>query len=95
MGGGDADDLLDNPQGIIKAFCETTGVEYDPGMLKWDTEEDARQAKEAFEKWNGFHDDAMHSTELKKRVHVCFFPPFVFPCVFVLFLFFFPPFRGI
>ena len=41
-------------------------------MLKWDTEEDARQAKEAFEKWNGFHDDAMHSTELKKRVHVSF-----------------------
>ena len=66
----DADDLLDSPKGIIKAFCDSTGLEYDPQMLKWDSEEDAAQAKEAFEKWNGFHDDAMNSTELKPRVHV-------------------------
>ena len=66
----DADDLLDSPKGIIKAFCDSTGLDYDPQMLKWDSEEDAAQAKEAFEKWNGFHDDAMNSTELKPRMHV-------------------------
>ena len=66
----DADDLLDDPQGIVKAFCATTNLPYDPAMLKWDTEADARQATEAFAKWNGFHNDAMGSTELRKRVKV-------------------------
>ena len=80
----DADDLLDNPAGIVKAFCQSTGLEYHPGMLTWDTEEDRRQAKEAFEKWNGFHDDAMESTGLRQRVHVSF--------CFVLFSFLFRPF---
>ena len=38
-------------------------------MLKWN-DEDQRFAKEAFEKWNGFHEDAIHSTDLKPRQHV-------------------------
>lgn len=67
----DADDLLDNPSGIIEAFCNTVGIPFEPGMLKWDNEKDHQVAKEAFEKWNGFHDDAIGSTELKARTHVC------------------------
>ncbi|KAG9900317.1 NAD(P)-binding protein, partial [Aureobasidium melanogenum] len=35
----------------------------------WDNEEDHTQAKEAFEKWKGFHEDAINSTELKPRTH--------------------------
>lgn len=66
----DADDLLDNPSGIIKAYCKTVGIPYTPDMLVWDTEEDHRIAKEAFEKWKGFHDDAIESTELRPRSHV-------------------------
>ncbi|KAL8963882.1 MAG: hypothetical protein Q9183_004879 [Haloplaca sp. 2 TL-2023] len=65
----DADDLLDNPQGIVEAYCNSVGIEYTPDMLTWDTEEDGRQAKDAFEKWPGFHDDAMNSTDLKPRLH--------------------------
>ncbi|KAF2194892.1 hypothetical protein K469DRAFT_650887 [Zopfia rhizophila CBS 207.26] len=65
----DADDLLDNPSGIIEAFCKSTGIKYEPEMLKWDNEEDHRIAKEAFEKWKGFHEDAIYSTELKARTH--------------------------
>jgi hypothetical protein len=67
----DADDLLDNPSGIIEAFCKSTGIEYEPEMLKWDNDEDHKVAKEAFEKWKGFHEDALDSTELKARTHVC------------------------
>ena len=67
----DADDLLDNPQGIIEAYCKTIGLDYDPGMLNWDTEEDHQGAKDAFEKWKGFHEDAINSAELKPRLHVC------------------------
>jgi len=67
----DADDLLDNPSGIVEAYCKSVGLDFSPDMLKWDSEENQKTAKEAFEKWNGFHEDAIHSTELKPRVHVC------------------------
>ncbi|KAI8932699.1 hypothetical protein NX059_010191 [Plenodomus lindquistii] len=65
----DADDLLDNPSGIIEAFCKTTGIQYEPEMLIWDTEEDQVIAKEAFEKWKGFHEDALDSDRLRARTH--------------------------
>jgi hypothetical protein len=66
----DADDLLDNPSGIIEAYCKSTGIKYEPEMLTWDTEKDHAYAKETFEKWKGFHDDAIESRELKARTHV-------------------------
>lgn len=66
----DADDLLDNPSGVIEAFCKSTGIKYEPEMLVWDTEEDQAIAKEAFEKWKGFHEDALDSDRLKARTHV-------------------------
>lgn len=67
----DADDLLDNPSKMIEAVCKTTGIDYKPEMLVWDTEEDQALAKEQFEKWKGFHEDAIDSTELRARTHVC------------------------
>lgn len=66
----DADDLLDNPTGIIERFCNSVGVEYTPEMLTWDTEEAQSTAKAAFEKWPGFHEDALSSSSLKPRPHV-------------------------
>jgi hypothetical protein len=63
----DADDLLDDPEGIVSAYCKEVGIKYDPQMLNWDTEEDHQRAKDAFEKWNGFHNDAINSTSLKPR----------------------------
>lgn len=65
----DADDLLDKPAEVLQKFCEDVGIDFSPRMLKWDGEEDKKRAVEAFEKWNGFHDDAIGSTELKPRVH--------------------------
>ncbi|KAL8984712.1 MAG: hypothetical protein Q9205_001401 [Flavoplaca limonia] len=66
----DADDLLDNPAGIVEAFCKSTGLNFTPDMLNWSTEADQQQAEEAFRKWPGFHDDAMNSSDLKPRQHV-------------------------
>ncbi|OJD34507.1 uncharacterized protein BKCO1_22000133 [Diplodia corticola] len=63
----DADDLLDNPAGIIQRYCESVGIEYKPEMLTWDNDEDHRIAKERFEKWKGFHEDAIESRDLKPR----------------------------
>jgi hypothetical protein len=63
----DADDLLDDPEGIVSAYCKEVGIKYNPQMLNWDTEEDHQRAKDAFEKWNGFHNDAINSTSLRPR----------------------------
>ncbi|KAF2736327.1 hypothetical protein EJ04DRAFT_511146 [Polyplosphaeria fusca] len=65
----DADDLLDNPSAMIELVCKSTGIPYEPEMLKWDNEEDHKIAKAAFEKWKGFHEDAIDSTELRARAH--------------------------
>ena len=66
----DADDLLDNPAGTIKAYCKSVGMEYDEGMLRWGNEKDQRGVEEAFEKWKGFHEDAISSRDLKPRAQV-------------------------
>jgi len=66
----DADDLLDDPEGILKRFCKSVDLKYEPEMLNWDNEEDQERAKKAFEKWPGFHEDAIDSKDLKPRAHV-------------------------
>ncbi|RDI78813.1 hypothetical protein Vi05172_g11233 [Venturia inaequalis] len=65
----DADDLLDAPYAIIEEFCKSIGEPFSRDMLNWDNDADHNTAKEAFAKWNGFHEDAIHSTELKPRTH--------------------------
>ncbi|KAL2137333.1 hypothetical protein VTI74DRAFT_3273 [Chaetomium olivicolor] len=70
----DADDLLDKPAEVIRAFCDDVGVDYHDGMLKWEDEEGQEKAVQAFEKWNGFHDDAIGSTGLRARVQGKKFP---------------------
>ena len=68
----DADDLLDDPETIVKSFCQSVGHEYSPSMLKWDTEEHQTFAKETFAKWRGFHEDAINSQDLRPRQKVEF-----------------------
>jgi hypothetical protein len=65
----DADDLLDDPERVIKAFCKDVGLKYSPDMLQWDDEESLNLAKELFGKWDGFHNDALESKSLKPRSH--------------------------
>ncbi|EED22166.1 conserved hypothetical protein [Talaromyces stipitatus ATCC 10500] len=65
----DADDLLDNPSLMIESYCKSVGIPFEPEMLRWDTEEDHAYARAAFEKWKGFHEDAIASKELKARTH--------------------------
>ncbi|KAL1592392.1 helicase [Paraconiothyrium brasiliense] len=65
----DADDVLDNPSAMIEAYCKSTGIKYEPEMLKWEEDFHQKYAKEVFEKWRGWHDDAINSSELKARTH--------------------------
>ena len=66
----DADELLDDPAGIVSAYCKSVGIGYHEQMLSWDSEEDQKHAKHAFEKWTGFHEDALNSRDLKPRKEV-------------------------
>jgi len=66
----DADDLLDDPEGIMRKYCQSVGLQFRPDMLEWNSEEDHEFAREQFEKWDGFHDDAINSTDLRPRQHV-------------------------
>jgi len=66
----DADDMLDDSEGILSKYCKSVGLEYTPEMLTWDSEEAHDFAKEQFEKWRGFHEDAINSKDLKPRKHV-------------------------
>lgn len=66
----DADDMLDNPAPTIEAFCRSVGLPYSPDLLKWDAQEDYDFACECFEKWRGFHNDAIESKGLEAREHV-------------------------
>jgi hypothetical protein len=68
----DADDLLDDPEGVLKKFCKSADLKYGPEMLNWDNEEDQKRAKKAFKKWPGFHEDAIDSKDLKPRTHVSY-----------------------
>lgn len=63
----DADDLLDDPAGVIEAYCHSVGLPFDPAMLSWDTDADHEHAKAAFAKWKGFHEDAIESREFRPR----------------------------
>lgn len=66
----DADDLLDDPEGIMRQYCASIGLDFSESMLNWDSEDAHEFAKQQFEKWDGFHDDAINSTDLKPRQHV-------------------------
>ncbi|KAL4934417.1 uncharacterized protein BDV17DRAFT_7000 [Aspergillus undulatus] len=65
----DADEMLDSPAPMMEAFCRSVGIPYSPSMLDWDNEADHEHAREAFEKWKGFHNDAIDSRGLTARAH--------------------------
>jgi hypothetical protein len=66
----DTDDLLDDPEGILRKFCKSVNLKFEPEMLNWDNQQDQTRAKKAFEKWSGFHEDVINSKGLKPRSHV-------------------------
>lgn len=67
----DADEMLEKPGPVMKAFCDSVGIEYGPDMLSWDTKEDYEHAAHVFEKWRGFHNDVIESDGLLPKEPVC------------------------
>ncbi|KAL8819446.1 MAG: hypothetical protein Q9223_002129 [Gallowayella weberi] len=60
----DADDLLADPEGILRPLCSKLGLSYSSSMLSWPTAEDHNFAFSLFEKYAGYHEDALNSTGL-------------------------------
>ncbi|KAL8722931.1 MAG: hypothetical protein Q9181_007393, partial [Wetmoreana brouardii] len=63
----DAEDFLSNPDAIIRSLCSRLAIPYSPSMLIWDTAEDHDFALSLFEKFAGYHEDALNSTGLKPK----------------------------
>ena len=63
----DADDLLSHPDSIVRSVCQLVGLPYSSSMLSWATLEDYNYAKSLFEKYAGYHEDALNSTGLRGK----------------------------
>ena len=59
----DADDLEDNPEGIMAAYCDALGIPFIPESLTWEEEH-----KEEWDIWKEWHKDAARSTGIKKNM---------------------------
>lgn len=68
----DADDLLDQPKEVMRKYCESVGLDFKESMLGWGENGDGCSK---FDKWKGFHNDAIESVGLKPREHVGIPPP--------------------
>lgn len=53
----DADDLLADPEGVLRAFYAAVGLPFDERVLSWPAEMPAQWTK-----WPGWHDEAAKST---------------------------------
>ncbi|WP_119069183.1 sulfotransferase family protein [Rubrobacter indicoceani] len=56
----DAMSFTENPEGVMKRYCEKVGVEFEKGSLSWE----AKKVQE-WESWDGWHDAAEKSTGIK------------------------------
>lgn len=63
----DADDLLGSPREVVARYCDVVGLDYCDRMLGWGEGGDGCAR---FDKWRGFHEDAIGSSGLRPRAKV-------------------------
>jgi hypothetical protein len=59
----DADDLEDDPEGTINAYCRALGIPFLPESLSWESEH-----QQAWDIWKDWHTDAAQSTGILKNM---------------------------
>jgi len=59
----DADDLLEDPEGMMSAYCEAVGLPFSPSMLSWEP----GPVKELESPWSGWTDDVINSNGISRR----------------------------
>ncbi|KAL8802824.1 MAG: hypothetical protein Q9182_003584 [Xanthomendoza sp. 2 TL-2023] len=65
----DADNLLADPEALLRLLCINLGLPYSSSMLSWRTAEDRDFAFTLFEKYAGYHEDALNSTGLVAKAN--------------------------
>ena len=58
----DADDLLCNPEGILRSYCEALGLSFQDGMTRWNP-----GPVPEWDTWTGWHEDALKSSGFTPR----------------------------
>jgi len=59
----DADDLLQDPEGVMASYCEAVGLPFHPSMLSWQP----GPVKELESPWSGWTDDVINSSGITRR----------------------------
>jgi hypothetical protein len=59
----DADDLEDDPEAIVNAYCQAIGIPFLPESLSWEPEH-----QEEWDIWKDWHADAAQSTGIRKNM---------------------------
>ncbi len=66
----DSDELLDNPEGGIEAYCQAVDIQYIPGTTTW--QDRVLESKKGVPTWSthayDFHDQLRASSNLSRRV---------------------------
>lgn len=63
----DSVDLIENPTPIISRICAQGNIDFVPEMLSWG--QNSEYEVRMFEKWKGFHNDALNSTGFRVSDH--------------------------
>lgn len=58
----DADDLLEDPEGIMRAYCEGIGVRFDKKILEWEP-----GPVPDWDVWAGWHENALKSSGFHRQ----------------------------
>lgn len=61
----DATDLENDPEGIVKAYCDALGIPFIPESLTWEPDH-----KPEWEIWKTWHEDAARTTGIQKNVEI-------------------------
>lgn len=59
----DADDLEDQPERVVRAYCEAVGIAFIPEALQW-----SPKKEDKWKIWEKWHEDAAQSTGIQKNV---------------------------
>jgi len=58
----DADDLLENPEEILQAYCDATGIKFNKKILEWEP-----GPVPDWDVWAGWHENALKSSGFKRQ----------------------------
>lgn len=64
----DADDLLEDPEGVLRAYCAALGLPFDSSMLHWGDKPVPRQLRESA--WSGWTEAVCSSPGVVPRMRV-------------------------